>query len=95
MRALTLSAVLLLAAACSRQNRDQELAQCVEIYKTTYVEGEVRDCLVERYGWSADDAAEADRKRLSNVHPDSARLSDSGRVGATDSARAARADSGR
>ena len=87
MRALALPAVLLLAAACSRQNRDNELAQCVEIYRTTYVEGEVRDCLVERYGWSADDAAKADRERLRNVHPDSARLSDSGRVGRPDSAR--------
>ena len=87
MRALALPALLLLAAACSRQNRDQELAQCVDIYRTTYVEGEVRDCLVERYGWSAEDAAEADRGRLRNVHPDSARLSDSGRVGEADSAR--------
>ncbi|HUR94816.1 MAG TPA: hypothetical protein VMY76_09545 [Gemmatimonadales bacterium] len=67
--------------ACGGRERDQQLAQCVDIYRSMYIGGHVRDCLVQRFGWSAEDAASAERKHLSNVHPDSAAQADSGRVG--------------
>ena len=73
--------MLLALAACSRHDRDGEFKQCVDIYRTTYVAGKVSDCLVERYGWSRDDAQKAERDRLAGAHPDSADRSDSGRVG--------------
>ena len=65
--------------ACGRSDREQQLAECVGIYRTTYVTGGVRECLVKRYGWSADDASEAQRELES--HPDSAAHGDSGQVG--------------
>jgi hypothetical protein len=68
-------------AACGGSDRERQLAECVGIYRTTYVAGQVRDCLVERHGWSADDAERAERDRLGRTDPDSAALSDSGRVG--------------
>lgn len=86
MRSLVLVASLLASlAACSRHDRDREFQQCVDIYRTTYVAGKVSDCLVERYGWSRDDARKAERDKLGGAHPDSASRGDSGRLG--DSAR--------
>jgi hypothetical protein len=82
----SLAVVALLAlAACSRRDRDKEFQQCVDIYRTTYVAGKVSDCLVERYGWSAEDARSWERRKLGDAHPDSASRGDSGRMG--DSAR--------
>ena len=70
----------LLLAACGG-DREREIADCVAIQRTTYVTGEVRDCLVQRYGWKTDEAAEVERERLGDAHPDSAARSDSGRIG--------------
>ena len=84
--ALVAALPIVAAASCSRRgDRDREFAQCVDIYRTTYVAGRVSDCLVQRYGWSRDDALKAERERLGTVHPDSANRADSGRMG--DSAR--------
>ena len=68
-----------LLIACNRSDRKQEVAECVDIYRTAYVTGGVRECLVKRYGWSSEEAAEADRTLES--HPDSAAQGDSGQVG--------------
>ena len=76
-------ALMFLLTACGGGDREQEIADCVAIQRTTYVTGEVRDCLVQRYGWKADAAAELERERIGGAHPDSAALSDSGRVGET------------
>ena len=84
---IPLAVTLLVVASCSRGDRERELAECLDIYRTTYVAGRVRDCLVQRYGWSREEADKAERERVGNVHPDSARLSDSGRMGEGDSAR--------
>lgn len=73
------SAAMLLLIACNRSDRKQQVAECVDIYRTAYVTGGIRECLVKRYGWSPEDAAEAERKLES--HPDSAALGDSGQVG--------------
>jgi hypothetical protein len=73
--------LLLVLAACGGSERDRQFAECLDIYRTTYVAGEVRDCLVQRHGWSAEDAAEAERERLARSHPDSAAQGDSGRMG--------------
>lgn len=73
---------LLIAAlltACNRADRKQQVAECVGIYRTAYVTGGVRECLVKRYGWSPEDAAEAQQNLES--HPDSAAHGDSGQVG--------------
>ena len=75
------SSLLLLVTACGGGDRERELADCVSIYRTTYVAGQVRECLVDRYGWSAEDAARADQDRLGATDPDSAAESDSGRIG--------------
>ena len=72
--------LLFLLAACGGGDREREIADCVAIQRTTYVTGEVRDCLVQRYGWKMDAAAEVERERL-GAHPDSAARSDSGRIG--------------
>lgn len=77
--------VLILLAACGRRERERELADCVNIYRTTYVAGQVRDCLVQRYGWAQQEAADAEREHFRTTHPDSASQGDSGRMG--DSAR--------
>ena len=85
MRPAVLPPLLLVAlVSCSRPDRDREFAQCVDIYRTTYVAGQVSDCLTQRYGWSVEDARKAERERL-GAHPDSAGRADSGRLG--DSAR--------
>jgi hypothetical protein len=78
---LSLALSAMTVAGCRDRDRDQQLAQCVDIYRSMYVAGQVRDCLVQRYGWSTEDAAKAERERLGRVHPDSAAQSDSGRVG--------------
>jgi hypothetical protein len=52
----------------------------VDIYRTTYVAGQVSDCLTQRYGWSVEDARKAERERL-GAHPDSGSRADSGRLG--------------
>ena len=67
---------LLLLPGCKQTNREREVAECVGIQRTAYVTGGMRECLVKRYGWSAEDAAEAERKLES--HPDSAAHGDSG-----------------
>jgi hypothetical protein len=67
--------------ACNRPNRERQIAECVSIYRTAYVTGQVRDCLVKRYGWSAEDAGEAERRELGGASPDSSRQADSGRIG--------------
>ncbi len=72
---------LLLLAACAGGDREREIADCLAIQRTTYVTGEVRDCLVRRYGWKTDEAAKVERERLGDAHPDSATRSDSGRMG--------------
>jgi hypothetical protein len=77
---LRVPSLLLVLAACGG-DRDRQLAECVAIYRTTYVEGEVRDCLVQRHGWSMEDAVAAEREHLAGTHPDSAAHGDSGRVG--------------
>ncbi|MDQ3812089.1 MAG: hypothetical protein M3336_17550 [Chloroflexota bacterium] len=74
---------LVLVAACARRDRERELADCLDIYRTTYVAGRIRDCLIQRYRWSPEAANEAERERLRNVHPDSASKGDSGRMGDT------------
>jgi hypothetical protein len=84
-RGAVVVALAALAVACSRGDRERQLAECVSIYRTTYVAGQVRDCLVQRHGWSRGDAQDAERDHLGRTHPDSAALSDSGRMG--DSAR--------
>jgi hypothetical protein len=74
------ASVLVLLAGC-RKDRDRQLAECVSIYRTTYVEGAVRDCLVQRYQWSAADASAAERDHLARTPPDSAAKGDSARIG--------------
>jgi hypothetical protein len=76
---LRFSVATLLLVACNRPDRDQQVAECVDIYRTAYVTGGIRECLVKRYGWSPEDAVEAERKLGS--HPDSAAHGDSGQVG--------------
>jgi hypothetical protein len=66
--------------ACNRSDRKQQVAECVAIYRTSYVTGQVSDCLVKRFGWSPEDAAEAG-KEMARTPPDSAALGDSGQVG--------------
>jgi hypothetical protein len=77
----SIPSLVLLLAACGGGDRDHEIADCVAIQRTTYVTGEVRDCLVQRYGWDAETAAKLERERFGGAHPDSAAGSDSGRVG--------------
>ena len=81
MRVPAVVVVLVLVAACARRDRERELADCLNIYRSTYIAGRVRDCLVQRYQWSQEEADEADREQLRNVHPDSASRADSGRMG--------------
>ncbi len=69
----------LVVIACNGSDRKQQVAECVGIYRTAYVSGGVSECLVKRYGWSPEDAAEAQRNLDS--HPDSASHGDSGQVG--------------
>ncbi|MBA3444168.1 MAG: hypothetical protein H0T58_04865 [Gemmatimonadales bacterium] len=68
-----------LLVACGASDRKRQVAECVDIYRTAYVTGGVRECLVKRHGWSAEAAADAQRDLES--HPDSAALGDSGQVG--------------
>ncbi len=77
--AICLFLLTLLVPACNRSDREKEVAECVAIYRTAYVTGGIRECLTKRYGWSAEDAAEAERDLES--HPDSAAHGDSGQVG--------------
>jgi hypothetical protein len=70
---------LALLLGCNQADREKQLTECVAIYRTAYVTGGVRECLVKRYGWSAEDADEAQGKLES--HPDSAAHADSGQVG--------------
>jgi hypothetical protein len=77
---ISFSVATLLLTGCNRLDREQQLAECVTIYRTAYVTGQVRDCLVKRFGWSQEDAVEAGQ-RLGRAHPDSAALGDSGQVG--------------
>lgn len=69
-----------LLVACNKPDRELQVAQCVDIYRTAYVTGLVSDCLAKRFGWSPEDAAEAEEK-MGKAHPDSAAFADSGRVG--------------
>ena len=71
--------LMALLVGCSNADREKQLAECVDIYRTAYVTGGVTECLVKRYGWSAEDAAKAQRELES--HPDSAAHGDSGQVG--------------
>ena len=79
MRPYISIAILPLLAGCNRSVRQQQIAECVGIYRTAYVTGGVRECLVKRHGWSEEDASEA-QQRLDS-HPDSAAHGDSGQVG--------------
>ena len=79
MRLYISIAIVSLLTACNRSDRQQQVAQCVDIYRTAYVTGGVRECLVKKYGWSEEDASEAQRNLES--HPDSAAQGDSGQVG--------------
>ena len=79
MRCFSCVCMTLLLSSCGRSDRDQQLAECLAVYRTAYVTGGVSECLVKRYGWSADDAADAQREMVS--HPDSAAHGDSGQVG--------------
>jgi hypothetical protein len=79
MRLYLSIAIVCLVPACNRSDRQQQLAGCVDIYRTAYVTGGIRECLVKRHGWSEDEAAEAQRDLDS--HPDSAAQGDSGQVG--------------
>ena len=76
---ICVSVATLLLIACNRSERKQQVAECVAIYRTAYVTGGIGECLVKRYGWSPEDAADAQRELQS--HPDSAALGDSGQVG--------------
>ena len=76
---LCLIAIVTLLSSCSSSDRKQQLAECVDIYRTAYVTGGVRECLVKRYGWPEDDATKAQGNLDS--HPDSAAHGDSGQVG--------------
>lgn len=69
----------LLLIGCNRSDRKQQVAECVDIYRTAYVTGGISECLVKRHGWSPEDAADAQRELES--HPDSASHGDSGQVG--------------
>jgi hypothetical protein len=77
---LSLAAATIVSCARRDSDRDHEFAQCVDIYRTTYVAGQVSDCLTQRYGWSVEDARKAERERL-GAHPDSGSRADSGRLG--------------
>ena len=79
MRFLVPLLLVTLLPSCDRANREKQLAECVGIYRTAYVTGGVQECLVKRYGWSPEDAAEAQNDLES--HPDSATQGDSGQVG--------------
>ena len=79
MRFLVPLVLVLLLPACERADRQKQLAECVAIYRTAYVTGGVQECLVKRYGWSPEHAAEAQKDLES--HPDSAAQGDSGQVG--------------
>ena len=79
MRLYLSIAFVSLLAACNRSDRQQQVAECVAIYRTAYVTGGVRECLVKQYRWSDEDASEAQRNLDS--HPDSAAHGDSGQVG--------------
>jgi hypothetical protein len=79
MRLYLSIAIISLLPGCSSSDRKQQMAECVDIYRTAYVTGGVRECLVKRYGWSEDEASEAQRDLES--HPDSAAQGDSGQVG--------------
>jgi hypothetical protein len=79
MRLYLSLATLSLLAGCNRSDHQQQVAECVAIYRTAYVTGGVRECLVKRHGWSEEDASEAQRNLDS--HPDSAAQGDSGQVG--------------
>jgi hypothetical protein len=69
-----------LLLGCNRPDRDLQVAECVDIYRTAYVTGQVTECLIKRYGWSPEDAKEAEQKSV-KVHPDSAASADSGQIG--------------
>ena len=71
--------VATLLAACDRPEREAQLAECLDIYRTAYVAGQISECLVKRHGWSPEEAAEAERRLA--THPDSAAHADSGRIG--------------
>ncbi len=79
MRFLVPLLMVFLLTSCDRADREKQLAECVDIYRTAYVSGAVQECLVKRYGWSPEDAAEAQKDLES--HPHSAAQGDSGQVG--------------
>lgn len=80
MRRVLCFAFASLLLACNRSSKEQQLAECVAIYRTSYVTGQIQECLVKRYRWSPEDAREAEQKR-GKAHPDSAAFGDSGRIG--------------
>lgn len=72
MRTLTCTFALILTA-CSASSSENQLSECLAIQSTTYVEGQVRDCLVERHGWDVAKAEEAARNHRDELFPDGSR----------------------
>jgi hypothetical protein len=71
--------VATLLLACDRRDKELQAAECVDIYRTAYVTGQVKECLVKRYSWSSE--AEEVEQKWATAHPDSAAFADSGQIG--------------
>lgn len=80
MRYLICLPLATLLLACDRRDKELQVAECVDIYRTAYVTGQVKECLVKRYGWSSEEAEEVEHK-WATAHPDSAAFADSGQIG--------------
>jgi hypothetical protein len=72
---------ILALTSCARGDRERQISECADIQRTMYITGQVRDCLVQRFGWKAEEATRIEQERMSGAHPDSASAGDSGRMG--------------